>query len=239
MPAPTEENYAADRLGDDVLAVIAALKLDRPVVAGHSFAGEELSSIGSRHPEKVAGLIYLEAAGGYAFYDRAHGYMIVDFNDLRRRLDHWNYMESPADAKRRIEDLLQSGDLEFIPSDLKKELAEIQAAPPMPPGAQQPPATPETAIASAIVFGVRKYTTINAPVLAIFAVPHDSSRNPKPEAKAAAEQDLAFMTQQSNAFQAGVPTARVVRLPYANHIVWRSNEADVLREMNAFMDGLN
>ena len=100
-PLPTEENYAADRLGDDVLAVIAALKLDRPVVAGHSFAGEELSSIGSRHPEKVTGLIYLEAAGGYAFYDRAHGNMIVDFNDLRRRLDHWNYMESPADAKRQ------------------------------------------------------------------------------------------------------------------------------------------
>ncbi len=54
-PLPTEENYAADRLGDDVLAVIAALKLDRPVVAGHSFAGKELSSIGSRHPEKVTG----------------------------------------------------------------------------------------------------------------------------------------------------------------------------------------
>jgi pimeloyl-ACP methyl ester carboxylesterase len=42
-----------------VLAVIAALKLDRPIVAGHSIAGEELSSIGSRHSEKIAGLIYL------------------------------------------------------------------------------------------------------------------------------------------------------------------------------------
>jgi len=30
----------------------------------------------------------------------------------------------------------------------------------------------------------------------------------------------------------------VVRLPYADHYVFRSNEADVLREMNAFMDGL-
>lgn len=61
--------YSADRLGDDVLEVIAALKLNRPVVAGHSVAGEELSSIGSRHPQKVAGLVYLDAAYSYAIYD--------------------------------------------------------------------------------------------------------------------------------------------------------------------------
>src|SRR5580692_7679335 len=59
--------YGADRLGDDVLAVLEALKLDRPVLAGHSLGGEELSSIGSRHPERVAGLIYLDAGYSYAF----------------------------------------------------------------------------------------------------------------------------------------------------------------------------
>jgi non-heme chloroperoxidase len=56
-PAPTMENYSADRLGDDVLAVLDALKLDRPVLVGHSLAGEELSSVASRHPEWIAGLI--------------------------------------------------------------------------------------------------------------------------------------------------------------------------------------
>jgi non-heme chloroperoxidase len=71
-PAPDVSNYGADRLGDDVLAVIDALKLDRPLVVGHSIAGEELSSIGSRHPEKVAGLIYLDAAFPYAYYNHAN-----------------------------------------------------------------------------------------------------------------------------------------------------------------------
>ena len=56
-PAPTEQNYASDRLGDDVLSVIHTLNLRKPVIAGHSMAGEELSSIGSRHPEAVSGLI--------------------------------------------------------------------------------------------------------------------------------------------------------------------------------------
>jgi pimeloyl-ACP methyl ester carboxylesterase len=58
-PAPTRENYDVDRLGDDVLAVIAALRLHKPILVGHSLAGQELSSVGSRHPEKVGGLVYL------------------------------------------------------------------------------------------------------------------------------------------------------------------------------------
>ena len=86
-PAPTNDNYAADRLGDDVLAVIDSLKLDRPVLVGHSMAGEELSSIGSRHPEKVAGLIYLDAGYPWAYYDRVHGDSWLDMLDVKRRLD--------------------------------------------------------------------------------------------------------------------------------------------------------
>jgi hypothetical protein len=39
----------------------------------------------------------------------------------------------------------------------------------------------------------------------------------------------------SNAFEAGVPSAKVVRLHNANHYVFRSNEADVLRAMNDFL----
>ena len=60
--------YAADRLGDDVLAVTEALSTVKPVLVGHSLGGEELSSIGSRYPDRVAGLIYLDAAYSYAFY---------------------------------------------------------------------------------------------------------------------------------------------------------------------------
>jgi len=56
----------ADCLAEDVLAVIDALQLTRPVLAGHSIAGRELTSVGSLHPEKISGLIYLDAGFGYA-----------------------------------------------------------------------------------------------------------------------------------------------------------------------------
>lgn len=61
--------YEADRLADDVLEVVQALKLNKPILIGHSIAGEELSSIGSRHADKVAGLIYVDAGYSYAYYD--------------------------------------------------------------------------------------------------------------------------------------------------------------------------
>jgi non-heme chloroperoxidase len=66
-PAPVNGNYSADHLGDDVLAVMKALQIERPVLVGHSLAGQELSSVGSRFPDKVSGLIYLDAATGFAF----------------------------------------------------------------------------------------------------------------------------------------------------------------------------
>jgi non-heme chloroperoxidase len=62
-----DRTYSADRLGNDVLAALDALKLNRPVLAGHSLAGKELSSVGSRHPERVAGLICLDAGYSYAY----------------------------------------------------------------------------------------------------------------------------------------------------------------------------
>jgi hypothetical protein len=40
------------------------------------------------------------------------------------------------------------------------------------------------------------------------------------------------------AFETGVPSARVVTLPNANHFIFRANEAAVLREMNLFISTL-
>ena len=42
---------------------------------------------------------------------------------------------------------------------------------------------------------------------------------------------------QAKAFEKGLPTAHVVRISLANHYVFQSNEADVLREMDAFISG--
>jgi pimeloyl-ACP methyl ester carboxylesterase len=61
-----QNSYSVQRLAEDVVAVIDQLHLDRPVLIGHSIAGEELSFIGAHFPNRIGGLIYLDAA-----YDRA------------------------------------------------------------------------------------------------------------------------------------------------------------------------
>lgn len=177
-PPPTRADYAADRLGDDVLAVIAALQLDQPILVGHSLAGEELSSVGSRHPEKVGGLIDLDAGYSYA-YDPSPG-------------------ERPSPPSQR-------------------EIATVDEA---------------------IQVGGQKYTRIDVPILAIYALPHERGITDPAKRAEADSRDLAFQGAMAKAFEKGLPSARVVWLPHADHYVFRSNEADVLREMNAFIAGL-
>jgi len=48
----------------------------------------------------------------------------------------------------------------------------------------------------------------------------------------------ALTAKQAKIFEEGVPTAHVVRLPGADHYVYLSNEADVLREMKSFFSTL-
>lgn len=227
-PAPNPANYTADRLGDDVLAVIDALKLDRPVLTGHSIAGEELSSIGSRHPEKVAGLIYLDAADAYGYYDRTHGDWMLDMLDLKSRID--------ALEKGALLDQKFTEDMASSTVQLEKDLQLMIKRIALMPGPAPPPPPP---IGLAIRFGEQKYTEIHSPILAIFACPHNFDFINDPAAKAAlVATDLASCTAQADAFAAGVPSARVVRIADADHYVFRSNETDVIKEMNVFLANL-
>jgi len=94
---------------------------------------------------------------------------------------------------------------------------------------------PGFAAARAIAAGEQKYSQIPVPVLAIFALPHDWGTD-NPQAAAAEARDIASLTgPQAKAFEIGVPSARVVRLPHASHYVFQSNESDVIREMNSFI----
>lgn len=62
-----QRGYEVSRLGEDVLAVMDALHIDKPVLVGHSYAGQEMSYVAAEHQQRVRGLIYLDAAYRYAF----------------------------------------------------------------------------------------------------------------------------------------------------------------------------
>ena len=66
-PPATQQNYSAERLGQDVLVILDKLQIAKPILVGHSIAGEELSYVGTQAPQKAAALIYLDAAYYYAY----------------------------------------------------------------------------------------------------------------------------------------------------------------------------
>jgi pimeloyl-ACP methyl ester carboxylesterase len=237
--APSE-GYSADRLGDDVLAVIDSLKLDRPVLVGHSIAGEELSSVGSRHPDKVAGLVYLDAAYSYAYYDPSRGDFNIELFELYNKLSRFKPGSDLRDPRPLMEEVAAS--LPGFERVLRQELKDMEAM--GNPGATMrlgtraaQPRKPGLAAAQSIMAGEQKYTEIRVPILAIYALPHNMGSDPHGAAAEAA--DIQTITgPQAKAFEAGIPSSRVVRLAHADHYVFQSNEADVLREIDAFIGSL-
>jgi pimeloyl-ACP methyl ester carboxylesterase len=230
------EGYGADRLGDDVLAVLDALKLNQPVLVGHSLGGEELSSLATRHPDRVAGLVYLEAGYPYAF-ENGKGPTMKEFENLRNIRPQ---APEPTEAALASFGALQQACLRGLGFTYPE--GELR---------QQYSTTPEGRVGkqrdfpgdAVMLQGMKKYTDIPVPVLAIFAIPHrlgkwvDDSTDPKVReaAKAYSAAELVLTTWQAKVFEDGVPTAHVVRLRNADHYVYLSNEADVLREMKSFL----
>jgi non-heme chloroperoxidase len=225
-PAPTIANYSAERLGEDVLAVIAALHLDRPVLVGHSIAGEELSWVGSTHPAQVAGLIYLDAALGFAWYRNSPDDWTVAMADLFQRLDAMRTGTATLDANF-VQGLIEStAEFQSDLPPLAKRLA------PMPHGLPTPPP-----IDLAVMFGGEKFTAIHAPALAIFACPHNPRSVPGIGTDRAAliREDAARCTAQSDSFEKGNPADPVVRIANADHAVFNSNPQEVKRAMDSFL----
>lgn len=158
-------------LRDGVLVVLDSLKINKPVLVGHSIGGEELSSVGSGHPEKVAALIYLDAGCGYAYYDRSRGDYILDLAELRKKLEQLQGGIGPPDTRALIREMLATI-LPGFERDLR-EAQKLMQSMPASSFAPAPAAVSAPNPVQAIVAGEQKYTNIPVPVLAIFAVPRE------------------------------------------------------------------
>ena len=199
-PPMSGDAYSANRLGDDVVAVIDKLRLEKPVLVGHSIAGEELSSIGSRFPERVAGLIYLDAGYPYALYDATRGDFGLDGIALREKMTELSNAQDPSAIRAVIAEMLKT-DLPQYEKDLVARQREMEGLPDIPNRPVPDKKDRRRVSAEAIMAGEQKYTDIESPVLAIFADPHDTGGPPMDEKQkaAAAAHDRDFTEAQAKA----------------------------------------
>jgi pimeloyl-ACP methyl ester carboxylesterase len=238
----SKDRYPVDRLRDDVLAVIDALALNRPVLAGHSIAGAELSAVATLHPDRVAGLVYLDAGYPYAF-DNGTGPTMNDFPPVRS-------IPFPTYPRPGDSDLVSFSALQMwfartdgfrIPEGEWRQRWDST----LDGRVTKPRNFPGSRSLMTIMGDAKKFGDLPVPALVIFALPHLAeayiTNSMDPSVREVA--NVYFTTvdslteKQARAFEAGVPRARVIRLR-GHHYIFITNEADVLRAMGAFLAGL-
>jgi pimeloyl-ACP methyl ester carboxylesterase len=233
----SETSTASDRLRDDVIAVISALKLDRPVLVGHSFGGFELSAVASARPDRIAGLVYLESAYPYAI-SLPGGASIQDvFN---------NQPPPPTPGPSDLEsfDSLRRWDARafgfHMPESEFRQTWETDAM-----GRPRRPrdfSRAQLQLLMPVVMNGTRYSRIPAPALIVFASPHVVDgwvSDLAPERRGGVEAYFnavnAATEKQAKALEEALPDTRVVRLR-SSHYVFISSEPEILREMRTFLD---
>lgn len=233
----SDTSAPSERLRDDVLAVIAALNLDRPVLVGHSFGGFEMTAVASARQDLIAGLVYLESAYPYAI-SLPGGASVQDVMG--------NQPPPPTPKPSDLESFasLQRWDAHVfgfrMPESEFRQNWETDAK-----GRPQRPrdfARGQLQLLVPVVMNGTRYNRIPSPALVVFASPHAVDgwvSDAPPDKRGALEAYFttvnAATERQATAIETALPDVRVVRLK-SSHYVFISNEAEILREMRTFLD---
>lgn len=232
-----DHGYGQARLAQDIVDVIDALHIDKAVFAGHSIAGDELTTLGAQHPDRVEGLIYLDAA-----YDRS-GKMPSRYRELKASLPegpqpHPEDLQSYSAILRYIERVgstpIPEGELialrnmghPYLAGQLAIEPRLIQAI--------------EAAISRP------NYTDVRVPALAIYATSAgpDALLKPWHDANDVTLRETlrevqgirdSIQRREIDKFRSGVQRGRVLELPGAAHWIFGSHPGEVLEAIDEFV----
>jgi hypothetical protein len=187
----------------------------------------------------VAGLVYLEAGYPYAF-DNGKGPTMKEFQDVKGPQP-----PTPTNSHLASFSALQKWDAEVF--GFRKPEAEFRQIWESTPVGRpvKARAFPGSQMFMTILTGNKRYTNIPVPALVIFAIPHVPEnwlrKSAEPSVREASRAYFtridALAEQQAKAFEAGVPTAHVIRVRGTHHI-FLSDEARVVRETRAFLADL-
>jgi non-heme chloroperoxidase len=258
----TESGYSERRLAQDILQVLDSLKLVKPVLVGHSMAGEELTGLGNEHSDRLGGLIYLEAAADPTdFPASSPAYMsLFDKLPAGRRAHPEPTASDLKSFQAYREWKVRIGEVPFPESELRN-IFETN------PDGSVGKYNESPRVHEAIGAGAQKrdYSKIRVPILALFSWscsnhPYGNYRciehphyNPlyeaKPQYQPKSTQERAAMDAFDDATLAYINRwhknllnapggVRLVALPGADHYMFISNEVDVLSELRAFLVAL-
>jgi len=232
-----ESGYDMDTLVEDILDFMDALKIEKAILAGHSFAGVELTYLTEKHPERVLKLIYLDAVydpkGMKEVLENSPVNSIqppiekTEFATVDEYIEYLKYLR-PDLALIWNEifditvmfDLKKNEDGKFIEKDTSAIMRQM--------------------IESATMYDP-KHANINVPVLRLEAKgdPIRPSYFTEEQIKVAdgfhRNQYVPFDQQVTVRFKKNIPQARVIELLNSNHNCFISDEDLVYDEMRKFL----
>ena len=253
----TVSGHNFQRLAEDIVQVMDAVKIKNAIVVGESFAGEEMHVLGARYSDRIRGLVYVDAA-----FDRGDDADEAVFNPAAKAVPTAPSAQAEDKAsfaayRAYLEKYGGAGPEAYLRTRYRTN----------PDGTIAGYWAPDIAIRQAMVkelqAAYKPYTPepIRVPAIAIYACPQSaddlmrrgsSDRSPYPELVGMAAADPAlrqrverlFEVTQARVrkheqwFKAFAPRARVVELS-GNHDLIVSNPRDVLEQVEAFIASLN
>ena len=235
--------YTAKQSAGDVLRVLDFLKLDRPILAGHSFGGQDLNVIAADHPKRVAGIVYLASAEDISLGPVTHAEIGHSASELPEQMRHRPEPDMSSFSAYRAWQIREQG-MAFPESELRQEYA-------CNPDGSLGEYVVSKEVRDALFAGLTapEYSRIQVPVLAFFALPKSLEGQlerfrPQTIAEGAAMGlkyglDLAWIARNEDALKRSVPRARLVELAKGNVFVFLTNQSEVVRELHDFVVGLH
>ena len=232
--------YSVQRSVNDVLEVLNTLNVKKPVLVGHSCAGQILTMFAAQHSDRLHALVYLDGAGDPTMTPADVGASMPDPSLLPRAITPATPPDYTSFEALHVSQRSARG-WAFPEAELRQQFVAN-------PDGSVGRSLLSPVIRQAITVDARvkpDYSGIRVPVLAIY-------QRDLPFEEVAAKylignaQERAALRQQHAATRAlyvrwqrdllaGVPTARIVELPGASLYMFLSNEGDVLRELRAFV----
>jgi pimeloyl-ACP methyl ester carboxylesterase len=227
--------YQIDSLANDVRVVLDSLKVRRAILVGHSIAGDELTRFAATWPDRVSRLVYLDAA-----HDRVPLVAMINQHPPPRVAPMTG---ADSVSPKALQEYTYRSYGVWLP------LGEVLSTAVFGPDGRYLRDITAPTVDQAILAGLEHplYSRITAPALAFYAVADSAPQmfssysTMDSSAQATARGFYAVFgpwTDQERArFRREVANGRVVELHGAHHYVFISNEAEVMREMTAFLLG--
>ena len=233
-----ETGYDLDTLIDDIHDFMGLQKIEKAILAGHSFAGRELTYFTEKYPDKVLKLIYLDAV-----YDSKGRFEVYKNYPLRGI--------QPPETKEEFESIEEyAAYVKYIYPDFAKiwnESLEKSLIYDLDKTAQGKLIEKDTSlIAKQKIDGAKGHdpqkANIKVPVLSFVAI-----SNPIPPEFYTEEQKklmfefqhekwAPFRKKEMNMFINDIPQAKVIEIPESHHYCFIAQEEFVYGEMRKFLE---